>query len=83
MSLLPILAVLQLQIPEPVGFVNDFANVISPREEQIMEVLIAEVRQKSRGEIVVVTLPDLDGRVAMQVARDIGREWGVGAMGEA
>ena len=83
MILLPILAVLQLQIPEPVGFVNDFANVISPREEQIMEILIAEVRQKSGGEIVVVTLPDLDGRAAMQVARDIGREWGVGAMGEA
>ena len=83
MILLPILAVLQLQIPEPVGFVNDFANVISPREEQVMEILIAEVRQKSGGEIVVVTLPDLDGRAAMQVARDIGRQWGVGAMGEA
>ncbi len=83
MSLLPILALLQLQVPAPVGFVNDFANVIGPREEQIMEILIEEVRQKSRGEIVVVTLPDLSGRAAMEVARDIGREWGVGAMGEA
>ena len=34
-------------------------------------------------EIVVVTLPDLAGRAAMQVARDIGRQWGVGATGQA
>jgi uncharacterized protein len=83
MFILPILAALQLQIPQPVGFVNDFAGVIGPREERAMAVLIEEVRQKSRGEIVVVTLADLGGREAMEVARDIGRTWRVGAMGEA
>ncbi|MCZ6856630.1 MAG: TPM domain-containing protein, partial [Gemmatimonadetes bacterium] len=77
------LAALQLQIPEPVGFVNDFANVIHDRDERAMSILIDEVRRQSRGEIVVVTLRDLDGREPMDVARDIGREWGVGGMGGA
>ena len=74
---------LQFQIPEPTGFVNDFAGVIDPASRQAMLAVIAEVREKSRGEIVVVTLSDLGGHAAIEVARDIGREWGVGATGEA
>ncbi len=71
----------QLHIPQPVGFVNDFADVIDPATEQAMLVLIEEVRSKSGGEIVVVTLPDLGGRASIEVARDIGRQWRVGARG--
>jgi uncharacterized protein len=74
---------LQLQIPAPVGFVNDFAGIIDPAVQQQMVAVIDEVRQKSRGEIVVVTLADLGGRAAADVARDIGRQWKVGAMGGA
>jgi len=48
-----------------------------------MEAVIAEVRAKSRGEIVVVTLPDLGDRAASDVALQIGRQWGVGAKGAA
>lgn len=44
-----------------------------------MSILIEEVRQKSRGEIAVVTLTDLEGRASIDVARDIGRQWGIGA----
>ena len=71
----------QLQIPDPVGYVNDFAGILDPAVEQQMQAVIEEVRQKSGGEIVVVTLSDLGGREAMDVARDIGRAWGVGAAG--
>lgn len=71
----------QLQIPAPVGYVNDFARVIDRASQQQMLAVIEEVRQKSGGEIVVVTLPDLGGRPAWEVARDIGRQWRVGAQG--
>ena len=77
------LAALQSQIPNPVGFVNDFADVIHDRDERLMSVIIDEVRRKSHGEIVVLTLRDLDGREPMDVARDVGRVWGVGGMGDA
>ena len=73
----------QLQIPQPTGYVNDFADIIDSPAESAMRGVIDEVRQKSGGEIVVVTLPELNGRPSMEVARDIGRQWGVGATGGA
>jgi uncharacterized protein len=73
--------VLQLQLPSPAGYVNDFARVLDPASVQAMQRVIDEVRSKSRGEIVVVTMTDLGGRAAIEVARDIGRQWKVGAQG--
>ncbi|MEX0912471.1 MAG: TPM domain-containing protein, partial [Gemmatimonadota bacterium] len=72
----------QLQLPSPVGYVNDFAGVIPDADAQRMERLIDEVRAKSGGEIVVVTLPSLEGRTRDEVALQIGREWAIGRVGE-
>jgi uncharacterized protein len=72
-----------LQIPPPRGFVNDFAGVIDPAVAARMDTLLQEVRTRTRGEIAVVTLADLGGRPAADVALQIGRQWGVGAKGEA
>ena len=77
------LAVLQIAIPPPQGYVNDFAGVLDPASVTRMEAVIAEVRSKTRGEIAVVTLSDIGDRPASDVAVQIGRQWGVGARGEA
>ena len=74
---------LQIAVPPPRGFVNDFAGVLDGPSVQHMEAVIAEVREKTRGEIVVVTLADIGDRAASDVAVQIGRDWGVGAKGEA
>lgn len=66
------------QIPPPRGLVNDFANVLPAASEQRMEAIAQDVRDKSKGEIAVVTLPDLGGRDPSEVALRIGREWKVG-----
>jgi uncharacterized protein len=79
--MLPLLLALQLQVPAPTGFVNDFAGVLDAESRREMLAVIDQVKQKSGGEIVVVTLRDLDGRPSIDVARDIGRQWKVGAMG--
>src|SRR5437764_11340687 len=50
------------QIPPPRGLVNDFANVIQPASAARMERIAQDVRDKSKGEIAVVTLADLGGR---------------------
>jgi uncharacterized protein len=81
MNLIAFLLAFQLQLPAPTGYVNDFAQVIDAQSAQQMLAVIDEVRRKSGGEIVVVTLPDLGGRSAIDVARDIGRQWKVGAQG--
>jgi uncharacterized protein len=63
--------------------VNDFARVLDPASVQHMDAVIREVREKTRGEIAVVTLPDIGDRQASDVALQIGRQWGVGAQGAA
>src|SRR5690606_40078525 len=72
----------QLRLPAPVGYVNDFADVIPPDTERRIERISREVQSKSGGEIVVVTLRSLEGRTRDEVALQIGREWGIGRRGE-
>src|SRR4029079_6550635 len=68
------------EIPPPRGLVNDFANVIQPAAAARMERIAQDVRDKSKGEMAIVTLPDLAGRAPVEVALRIGREWKVGSM---
>ena len=63
----------------PTGFVSDVAGVIAPDVEARMTRLIETVQAGSQGEIAVVTLRDIGGREALDVALEIGRAWGVGA----
>jgi uncharacterized protein len=70
------------QIPAPVGYVNDFAHVISADRAATITRIIDDVRAKSGGEIVVVTLPDLGGRPIEEVSLNIGRQWKVGGNGK-
>jgi uncharacterized protein len=74
---------LQLQLPAPTGYVNDFAHVIDDSSRTAMAAVIDQVRAASGGEIVVVTLSDIGDRAPIDVARDIGRAWKVGAQGAA
>jgi uncharacterized protein len=83
-SLLAIVAFAQLgqiQLPQPVGYVNDFAHVLSAEAVARIDHIVQDVRAKSGGEIAVVTLPDLKGRDPSDVALQIGRQWKVGQMG--
>ncbi len=82
-ALILLALLLQISVPPPRGFVNDFAGVLDSASVRHMEAVIQEVREKTGGEIAVVTLPDINGRAASDVAVQIGRQWGVGAKGEA
>src|SRR5260370_35802415 len=83
MHVAALVGLLQSAVPPPRGYVNDFAGVLDPASVARMDAVIAEVRDKTRGEIAVVTLPDIGDRAAADVALQIGRQWGVGAKGEA
>src|SRR5204862_3694469 len=83
MPILALTLLLQIAVPPPRGYVNDFAGVLDAASVAHMEAVIAEVRDKTRGELAVVTLPDIDDRPAADVALEIGRRWGVGAKAEA
>src|SRR5690349_18531881 len=68
-------------IPPPTGLVNDFAHVLSQSSADVMTRIAQDVRTKSRGEIAIVTPPDLAGRDVSDIALRIGREWKVGKIG--
>lgn len=76
-----------VQLPSPPrGFsatqadmVVDNAQVLSADAVDRINRLIFDVKGKSGGEIVVVTMPDIAGRDVGDVALNIGREWKVGA----
>lgn len=80
---LPFAAVAQEPaIPAATGLVNDFAGVLDAGTIARMTRIAEDVRAKSRGEIAIVTLPDLKGRDVTDVALRIGREWKVGKLGD-
>lgn len=79
-----LLALFQVEsLPPPRGFVNDFAGVIPASTTARLESMLRELQRKTHGDIAVVTLPDLGGREAADVALRIGRQWKVGGSGEA
>lgn len=59
--------------------VVDDARVLSPDAVARINRLIFDVKAKSGGEIVIVTMPDIGGRDVGDIALRIGREWKVGA----
>jgi len=68
----------QIDLPPARGAVNDFADVIAPDRAVQIESILRQVKARSGREIVVVTLPSLEGSTRDEVALQIGREWGVG-----
>jgi uncharacterized protein len=58
--------------------VVDEARVLSTSAVARMNRLIFDVKSKSGGEIVVVTMPDIAGRDVGDIALRIGRDWKVG-----
>ena len=71
-----------VKLPEPRGYINDFAAVIPAEQTQRIQAIIDDVRAKSGGDIVVVTLADLGDAAPSDVALQIGREWKVGKFGK-
>jgi uncharacterized protein len=67
--------------PPRVGYVNDLAGVVDPDSRNTMEDIASEVRRKSRGDIVVVTLPTLEGRSLEDIAGELTELWDVGYRG--
>ncbi|MBY0489898.1 MAG: TPM domain-containing protein [Gemmatimonadaceae bacterium] len=75
----PLMAQSGSALPQPVGYVNDFAGVLSPEASARIGALAQQVQAATRGDMVVVTLPDLGGRPVEEVTLRLGREWKVGA----
>lgn len=63
---------------KPQGYVNDFANVLSPSARAQITQLCTEVDQKAQAQIAVVTVRTLNGQTAFDYSLDLATHWGVG-----
>ncbi len=70
------------KFPKPVGYVNDFANIISYQYENKISSLITDLEQKTTAEIAVVTIQSLAGETVESYAVDLFEKWGIGKKGK-
>jgi len=64
--------------PRLSGRVVDQANMLSNRTEQELTTLSAAHEQATSNQVVVVTLPDLQGYSIEEFGYQLGRNWGIG-----
>ena len=67
------------QFPEPVGHVNDFAQVLDPEVERRLDSFLTEVAERYQVEIALLTMSDLGGEDPTDYANRIFVDWGIGS----
>jgi uncharacterized protein len=72
----------QDKFPDPLGYVSDFAGVISDPDEARMTAIIAELQEKTTAEMAVVTMPDIGGQSEELYANKLFAAWGIGTKGK-
>jgi uncharacterized protein len=70
------------QLPKPRGYVNDFANVIPASQEQQINRICLELKQKTGAEIADVTIQTLGDNYIEDYAVRLFETWGIGEKGK-
>jgi uncharacterized protein len=73
----------QVKNLKPQGYVNDFAGVLSTQAKEKLTALCAEVDQKTKAQIAVVTVSSLEGEPVEQFSIELATQWGVGPKQQA
>jgi uncharacterized protein len=60
-------------------YVNDFANVLDSSTENSISSTARQLDDNLRAQVVVVTLPDLEGQSLEEYATGLFRDWGIGS----
>lgn len=82
MLLVMTLAVLAAAIPPLTGRVVDSANMLTPSDRAVLEAQLKSFEAKSSDQIVVATIPSLDGEDIESYANRMFRAWKLGQAGE-
>src|SRR6202162_2398135 len=68
----------QVKNLKPQGYVNDFAGVLSAQAKDKLTALCAELDQKAKAQIAIVTVSSLEGEPVEQFSIDLATAWGIG-----
>lgn len=72
----------EVRYPEPKGFVNDYAGVLSGNTRTQLEGLMEEIERKTTAEVVVVTVNTTTPLTIEQYAVGLFKKWGIGKKGQ-
>lgn len=70
------------QYPQLSGRVVDDANLLDPEQERALTIDLEALEAKSTDQVVVVTLPSLQGFEIEDFGYKLGRHWGIGQEGK-
>ena len=65
-------------IPDAVGFVNDFANVLSPETRNRINDWAIELREKANVDFFIATFPDIGGTNEVDYGVQVYKQWKIG-----
>ncbi len=70
---------LAFSVPErPTGFVQDYAKILTVKQNSALENKLEIYEKQSTNEIAVVTIDSLEGNTIENVAQDLFTKWGIG-----
>ena len=68
----------QIEFPQPKGWVNDYANVISAKNEKLLTSICVELDHKTNARIVVVLVDSIGLTPVGDYAHMLFNKWGIG-----
>lgn len=73
----------ETSFPKPIGYVNDFENVLSLEEVTKLENLLINYEKQTSNELVIVTISKTENEIDFDTyALDLSKNWGVGKRGK-
>ncbi|MEW6416822.1 MAG: TPM domain-containing protein [Nitrospirota bacterium] len=67
-----------LDVPKLQGYVNDYANMISPSAETELENKLKAFEQTDSTQVVILTIPSLEGEVLEEFSIKVAEAWKIG-----
>jgi len=81
-SFLVLSNVLALDLPNPTGYVNDGAGMLSADFRQELETNLSEFEKETEAEIAIATVENLQGTTVEDFAVQLFEKWGIGKTDE-
>ena len=70
-------------LPEPMGFVSDYAEILMDADKYAIEELATEAKQKSGAEIALLTVKTIEPYGSIEeYANEVFNKWGIGEKGK-
>lgn len=71
-----------LEVPRPGGYVTDRAGILSPETVVKLEKFLRDFERSDSTQLVVLTVPSLEGEAPEEYALKVAENWGVGQKGK-